>query len=412
MIYLDYSIRRQIISIPKNGRYIGKVEENPTYEEGYDKGYQDGLEDCECNEGGDCPECKLGELNEELPINRTSILVHATTRGLDGFDWVSINAERALQEKYNQGYEQGKSEGGEGGSCNLGDLNVEWEPNWNANHFYAVNEGLDGYKTVSISAERALQEKYDEGYNQGKSECGEGGDCPELTELNVTENGTYEGSFNKVNVTVNATDFSSEQVENTYPYIAFEAINIRDNDGSPILDKEKFRPYWGVSFNSNELVSVTNEKRTVALSAKQKEPTNLYEAPSVGVIERGAIDWNKVDVFKSYTITEFGENMTRDTGSNLRVLYISMLDEQMSTDLFYFTEGCFATCNRLNKIVIAKPDMRITTLSNCFEGVSSWGKVIVVGEETDDRRQNFRLHLMSDLPSDWELIFDPDYNEL
>lgn len=411
MIYLDFSKKLQVIHIPKNGDYTGKIEDKPTFDEGYDKGYQDGLEDCECPP---CEDCKVEDYN--IIINSNIEEHYASDYDLDGFSKVNVDATEFGENRYNsgyeRGYEQGKSECGEGGSCNLGDLNVEWEPNWNANYFYSANEGLDGYNAVSINAERALQEKYDEGYNQGKSECGECPECPELTELNVTENGTYEGSFGKVNVSVTTTDFSSEQVENTYPYIAFEAINIRDNDGSPIIDKQKFRPYWGISFNSNELVSVTNEKRTVALSAKQKEPTSLFETPSVGIIERGAIDWNKVDIFKSYTITSFGENMTRDTNSNLRVLYISMLDEQMSTDFFHFTKGCFATCNRLNKIVIAKPDMRISAISNCFEGVSSNGQVIVVGEETDERRNHFRNYLMSDLPSSWQLIFDPDYNEL
>jgi surface protein len=62
----------------------------------------------------------------------------------------------------------------EGGSCNLGELNVEWQSNWNENNYYAYKQGYDGYSYVHIDATTALKEKYDEGYEAGKAE---GGDC-------------------------------------------------------------------------------------------------------------------------------------------------------------------------------------------------------------------------------------------
>lgn len=528
MIYLENNNGTQQIFIPKNLN----ININKTYDEGFQDGmnYQkDKLEVLNVTENGvytsengfskvnvevanesDCPECKLGELNEELPINSQSILVHATTRGFDGFDWVTINAEKALQEKYNQGYEQGKSECGEGGSCNiqngsfefedledghywqyaneygldgwdyididasnygrqkyeegynqgksecgeggscnLGNLNIEWEPNWNANYFYAANEGFDGYNAVSINAERALQEKYNEGYEQGKSEGGgtscnigsleeeidvnddghivryavdygvdgwyyldldvniygnrkynqgyeqgksECGECPELTELNVTENGTYEGSFNKVNVSVNATDFSSEQVENKYNHLAFITRNISDTD--TVVDKTKLLDRFG-GYTENGSINFTQYKNGICLAMDSV----------VKRIEEGAIDWNNVDIFRSYRITEFGENMTRDKGSNLSELYIQASTFRDETVIF--EDGCFATSNRLNKIVFLEP-VKVIVKGNPFEGISSQGKFIVKGILSNRDKYTELINL---LPSDWEVIFNPDYSE-
>lgn len=523
MIYLDFSKKLQVIYIPKNGDYTGKIEDTKTFEEGYDKGYQDGLEDCECgecpecNEGSkyhtvktdvetlyasvdgldgynmveinaseygnkkynegynqgyeqginetDCPECKLGELNEELPINKVSILVHATTRGFDGFDWVTINAEKALQEKYNQGYEQGKSECGEGGSCNIGKLeeqldanddghivrfaidygvdgwdyidldvnqygNRKYEEGYNQGksecgecpeggscnvqdgsfefydmengHYwkYAYEYGLDGWKYIDIDASEYGRQKYDEGYNQGKSECEE---CPELTELNVTENGTYEGSFNKVNVTVNATDFSSEQVENKYSHLAFITRNIQESQA--VVDKTKLTDRFG-NYIQNGSINITQFKNGICLAMDEKYLNSDFNGGCVvRKIEDGAIDWNAVEIFKSYTILEFGENMTRDKGSNLLQLYIYASTFRNETVIF--NDGCFATSVRLYKIVFEEP-FNVIVKGNPFEGISSWGQFIVKGEESNRSKYTDLINL---LPTDWQVIFNPDYSE-
>lgn len=68
---------------------------------------------------------------------------------------------------------------------------------------YAPDTGFEGMSRISLQMSTYNQMKYDEGYEQGYNEGkAEGGDCPELTELNVTENGTYEGAYNIVNVNV------------------------------------------------------------------------------------------------------------------------------------------------------------------------------------------------------------------
>ena len=522
MIYLDFSKKLQVIHIPKNGDYTGKIDDKPTFDEGYDKGYQDGLEDCEC---GECPPCNEGskyhtvktdvetlyasvdgydgysevEINAseygnkkynegynqgyEQGINETDCpecnvgfkyhivkddieTINAAEYGYDGFSEVEIYAAEYGNKKYEEGYNQGKSEGGEGGSCNIGrleeqidvsneghivryavdygvdgwsyldldvneygnrkynqgyeqgksecgecpeykegDLNVEWASNWNVNYFYAANEGLDGYKSVSINAEVALQEKYDEGYNQGyeqgKSECTE---CPELTELNVVENGTYEGSFNKVNVSVFSNDFSSEQVENKYRHLSFITKNFYDTD--TVVDKTKLTDRFG-NYIVNSTINITYDKIGIclAMGVRYLNPDATTNDTIIRRIEEGAIDWNNVDIFRSYRITEFGENMTRDKGSNVSELYIQA--STFTDDAVIFEDGCFATSSRLNKIVFLEP-VRVIVQGNPFEGISSQGKFIVKGLMTNRDKYTDLINL---LPTDWEVIFNPDYEE-
>lgn len=564
MIYLDFSKKLQVIYIPKNGDYTGKIEDTPTFEEGYDKGYQDGLEDCECGEcppcnegskyhtvktdvetlyasvdgldgynmveinasefgenrynlgyeqgyeqgksdvgcnvgfkyhivkddietinaaeygydgyseveiyaaeygnkkyeegyeqgkseggeGGSCNiqetkwvhpsindidengylvyykddgydgmdrialqmdnynqeiggggNCNIGKLEEQLDANDDGHIVrYAVDYGLDGWYYIDLDVNQYGNRKYEEGYNQGKSECGEGGSCNLGDLNVEWDAGWNVNNFYAEREGLDGYKSVSINAERALQEKYDEGYNQGKSEC------PELTELNVTENGTYEGSFNKVNVSVTATDFSSEQVENKYSHLSFITKNVFDKD--TVVDKTKLLNRAG-NYIENSTINFTYDKIGICLAMGQRylNPDSTTNDTVIRVIEDGAIDWNNVDIFRSYRITRFGENMTRDKNSNLSELYIQA--STFTDDIVIFEDGCFATSNRLNKIVFLEP-FRVNVKGNPFEGISSQGKFIVKGLMINRDKYTDLINL---LPTDWEVIFNPDYEE-
>lgn len=141
------------------------------YNLGYERGYEQGKSDIGCNVGFKYHIVK----DEHETINSPEF-------GYDGFNEVEIDASEFGRQKYEEGYNQGKSECGEGGSCNLDDLNVEWQPNWNSNVWYAENYGFDGYRAVSINAEKALQEKYNEGYEQGKSE---GGSC------NI-QNGSFE----------------------------------------------------------------------------------------------------------------------------------------------------------------------------------------------------------------------------
>ena len=185
-------------------------------------------------EGGNCPE--LTELN-----------VSQNGRYEGAYNVVNVDVpdvNGSYDEGYNNGYNDGKAEGG--GSCNLGQLDVNWVSGWTENRFYAFNDGYDGYSAVSIYVGDALNEKYNEGYEAGKAE---GGDCPELTELNVTENGTYEGAYNKVNVDV-PTEGGSCNIEET----RWAEPTPADVDGSGYLVYHKSEGYDGmdrVALNMN-----------------------------------------------------------------------------------------------------------------------------------------------------------------
>lgn len=521
MIYLDFSKKLQVIYIPKNGDYTGKIEDKPTFDEGYDKGYKDGLEDCECgecNEGSkyhivkeenetlyasvdgldgyseveinaseygnkkyeegynqgksECGECNIQETKWVHPsindIDENGYLVYYKDDGYDGMDRIALQMDNYNQEKYNQGYEQGKSECGEGGECNISRLEEEIDVS-NEGHIvrYAVDYGVDGWSYLDLDVNQYGNRKYEEGYNQGKSECGEcpecpeggscnvqdgsfefydmenghywkyayeygldgwkyididasefgrqkynegyeqgkseGGDCPELTELNVIENGTYEGSFNKVNVTVNATDFSSEQVENKYSHLAFITRNIQESQ--VVVDKTKLLNRDG-NYIENGSINFTHYKNGICLAMDEKYLNPDFNGGCViRKIEDGAIDWNAVDIFRSYTILEFGENMTRDKGSNLLNLYIYASTFRNETVIF--NDGCFATSNRLNKIVFEEP-FNVIVKGNPFEGIDTWGQFIVKGEESNRSKYTDLINL---LPSGWEVIFNPDYEE-
>lgn len=141
-------------------------------------------------EGGNCPE--LTELN-----------VNSNGRYEGAYNVVNVDVpdvNGSYDEGYNNGYNDGKAEGG---SCNIEE--TRWaEPtpadvDGSGYLVYHKSEGYDGMDRVALNMNGYNELKYNEGYEAGKAE---GGDCPELTELNVTENGTYEGAYNIVNVNV------------------------------------------------------------------------------------------------------------------------------------------------------------------------------------------------------------------
>lgn len=366
----------------------------------YNEGYNQGKSEC-----GEypCPEYKEGDLNVEWESGWNSNVWNASNEGLDGYNSVIINAERALQEKYNQGYEQGKSECGEGGSCNISSGSFEFQDFANGHFWKYANEyGLDGWDYIDIDASSYGRQKYEEGYNQGKSEGGECPECPELTELNVTVNGSYEGAFNKVNVNV-TTDFSSEQVENKYNLLAF--ITRNTNESQIVLDKTKLVNAFDIYIPNGSII-YSQFKNGICLATDGTYLNPDYNGGSVvRGIEDGAIDWNKVEELRTYTITTFGENMTRDKGSNLRSLYIYA--STFKGETVVFKDGCFATSNLLQKIVFEEP-FNVVVYGNPFEGFDSWGQLIVKGEESNRSKYTELINL---LPSGWEVIFNPDYSE-
>ena len=334
------------------------VTENGTYEGAYNKVNVDVPQ-----EGGSCnlEETRWGN---PLPFDvNENYLIIQPSMGYDGMKKVALNIEDYNTEKYNEGYEAGKAEGG---SCNLTELNIEWQSDWNENNYYADKQGYDGYSYVHIDATTALKEKYDEGYN---------------------------------NAIANGANLTSSAVEKKFDTLALRTENLYDGD--IIRDRTKLTDMWGASASPEDnFIAYTQNKNGVVI-CEQGE----YTHPSVMTIENGALDWNKIEYFYSYTITTFGENMTRDMGSNVRQIHL----DSPITNTIVFRSGCFATSNLLNKIVFYGP-LKVAVYDNAFEGVSSSGKVIVVGIDMSENRAKYD-DLMAQLGDGWTLTFVNQYNK-
>lgn len=133
-------------------------------------------------------------------------------------------------------------EGGESGNCNLGELRTNFEDLDGTGKWWrgANADGLDGYDYVEINANeyggQKFNEGYEQGYNDGQANCGEGGGCV-LEHLEVNENGYYEPKaqeFDYLTVRENsAFDTGVKLVDNTTIEIFF---NTGDSDsGIPTL---------------------------------------------------------------------------------------------------------------------------------------------------------------------------------
>lgn len=406
-------------------------------------------------EGGNCPE--LTELN-----------VSQNGRYEGAYNVVNVDVpdvNGSYDEGYNNGYNDGKAEGG--GSCNIEE--TRWvnptpaDVDGSGYLVYHPTDGYDGMQRIALQMNDYNSIKYNEGYEAGKAE---GGDCPELTELNVTENGTYEGAYNKVNVDVpteggscnlqdkwvgyNSPDELTDgayvdvypdegydgmgrvvadvrglmqykydegynfainndavlipaRIEKVYNTIALRTENLFDSD---IIKDRTLLVGSGDEYTENGFISYTQNKNGIVISGSDE-----VGAKYVTKIRKDALNWNTIEYFYSYTIVNFGVDMTRDMSSNVRHLYIKYnggVGTGVDSDI-YFRTGCFATSNLLNKIVFYEP-YYINVEDKAFEGVSSRGKVIVVGEDNAENRAKYDT-LMAQLGSEWTLTFVDEYNE-
>ena len=109
---------------------------------------------------------------------------------VDVYDYVSINATNYGNQKYEDGYRQGKADGG---SCNLQDKWVECgSPDELTDGVYVdvyPDEGYDGMSRVVADVRGLMQNKYDEGYNQGALDNGADGSI--IGDIQISEMRTY-----------------------------------------------------------------------------------------------------------------------------------------------------------------------------------------------------------------------------
>lgn len=154
------------------------------------------------NQNPECPECNLEDkfvYPSMADRDENNFIIVNPSEGYDGMSRTVIDPQTI----YNEGVEEGRNQGG-GGDCNLED---KWTTpdigNIDDNGFIVTipSEGYDGMSRVVTDPSKLRESWYYEGYEQGRAECGGGGDCPEcpdgdcnlITQL-ITQNGTYRAS--------------------------------------------------------------------------------------------------------------------------------------------------------------------------------------------------------------------------
>lgn len=152
---------------------------------------------------------------------------------------------------YEDGYKKGLEDGKEQQKDQLLNLYVTENGQY---------EREDGWGTVTVDipigecpecddCDNAYNEGYKDGYNQGQVECPECDECPELTELYVSENGVYEGAFNRVDVSVPQKDGECNLEDKTIE----PSTSDLDGNWLNIMPSEGYDGLIGVSINTNTL---------------------------------------------------------------------------------------------------------------------------------------------------------------
>lgn len=350
MIYLENNNGTQQIFIPKNLN----ISINKTYDEGFQDGmnYQkEKLEDLNVTENGVYKSdngykqvnvevanenvCKLEELN--ITIVNDIEEYTATDYNLDGFSNVNVDASEFGRQKYEEGYEQGKSEGGEGGSCNIQDGSFEFEDMENGRYWaYAEEYGLDGWGYIDIDASNYGRQKYNEGYEQGKSECPEGG------------------------------DFTSSQVEETYSINAIEILGV--SHYNPWGDKSKMTDING-NYNENGFI-LLRYGNINSVWCTNNSDDGFY---TIAKINEGTFSNSEfIKEIKFNTKIELGENVLQGEYSNIRKIFFN--DVKLKNNSLNYS-------NNLSKICFGG---RVELDGNPFPNINGSGTVYGISSLYDE----------------------------
>ena len=104
-------------------------------------------------------------------------------------EWVDVTSD------YTNGYEDGYSKGESDVRSKIGSIGLNvWVDSGSVS---ADSFGMEGFNEVEYDATNYGKIKYDEGYAKGESDT-----KASATELSITQNGTYEGYYNKVTANV------------------------------------------------------------------------------------------------------------------------------------------------------------------------------------------------------------------
>ena len=213
-------LKKKTINIEKNG-------EQTFYS--FDDGV-DGYKNVTVNVNVDIPTQKLTDKSISIDKNGDYVY-YASEDGVDGYDMVSINVDVP-------------TEGG-GSDCNIIEFQ-EYTLKGETDKINASDYGADGFAIVSIDAIDLCKEKYNEGYEQGKADGGgEGTTYPTIADIynsdlnaEVTFKATVAGIFqNNTNYYLIVTDhtgayslnFRNECPLNVGDECVFTGVNRRNN---------------------------------------------------------------------------------------------------------------------------------------------------------------------------------------
>ena len=133
----------------------------------------------EC-EGGEIVSCNLEDKWVTPSMNDrddNGYIVVNPSAGYDGLSRTVIDPQTI----YNEGIEAGRAEGGEGGSCNLGILDLTLTDPYTLVKD-ASEDGYDGYNQVIVRPDNIIAQEKGNAINEFKNK---------MEEITITENGTY-----------------------------------------------------------------------------------------------------------------------------------------------------------------------------------------------------------------------------
>ena len=211
------------ISITENGTYtkedgyshieVNVPDLNGSYDEGYAEGERVGYE-----------QGKTDGVNEQKgKLESINITENGTYTKEDGYREVVVNVPD-LNGSYDEGYEQGHTEG-----YNEGKTDGVNEQKGKLSQIRITENGTyakeDGYSEVVVDVPD-LNGSYDEGYTQGKID-GANEQKSKLETINITENGTYRKEDGYSEVVVNVPDLNGSYNEGYEQGQADVAANAR-----------------------------------------------------------------------------------------------------------------------------------------------------------------------------------------
>lgn len=423
MIYLENNNGTQQIFIPKNLN----ISINKTYDEGFQDGmnYQkEKLEDLNVTENGVYKSdngykqvnvevanenvCKLEELN--ITIVNDIEEYTATDSNLDGFSKVNVDATEFGENRYNLGYEQGYEQGKSDIGCNVGfkyHIVKDDTETINASEF-----GYDGFSEVEIYAAEYGNKKYEEGYNQGKSEGGEGGSCniqetkwvhPSINDIDSNgylvyyKDDGYDGmdrialQMDNYNQEIGGGgDFTSSQVEETYSINAIEILGM--SHYNPWGDKSKMTDING-NYNENGFILLRYGDINSVWCTNNSDD-GFY---TIAKINEGTFSNSEfIKEIKFNTKIELGENVLQGEYSNIRKIFFN--DVKLKNNSLNYS-------NNLSKICFGG---RVELDGNPFPNINGSGTVYGISSLYDE----CYAPIMNLLGGGWNFVGCEDINQV